>query len=99
MAFCCFGADAQVPGGDYSKHALDIGLGLRPDLTGLGHGLDYVRTVIEFGIMRFKPGILRATIASFNLRAQKVWIASGFRECQRFERESDDLEFVVLESL
>ena len=25
-AFCCFGWDAQVPGGDYSADALDVGL-------------------------------------------------------------------------
>jgi ribosomal-protein-alanine N-acetyltransferase len=34
VAYCCFGLDAQVPGGDYSAAALDIGLGVRPDLTG-----------------------------------------------------------------
>ena len=32
VAFCCFGWDAQVPGGDYSVEALDVGLGVRPDL-------------------------------------------------------------------
>ena len=36
VGFCCFGEDAQVPGGDYSLPALDIGLGLHPDLTGRG---------------------------------------------------------------
>jgi [ribosomal protein S18]-alanine N-acetyltransferase len=35
-AFCCFGADAQVPGGDYTADALDVGWGVRPDLTGQG---------------------------------------------------------------
>src|SRR5262245_11009242 len=34
VAFCCFGWDAQVAGGDYSAEALDVGLGVRPDLTG-----------------------------------------------------------------
>jgi hypothetical protein len=42
VAYCCFGPDGQVPGGDYSTAALDIGLGVRPDLTGQGHGLTYV---------------------------------------------------------
>jgi [ribosomal protein S18]-alanine N-acetyltransferase len=35
--FCCFGEDAQVLGGDYSlPDTLDIGLGMRPELTGKG---------------------------------------------------------------
>ena len=39
IAFCCFGKEAQVLGGDYGDVALDIGLGVRPDLTGQGkHG-------------------------------------------------------------
>ncbi len=33
-AFCSFGPDGQVPGGDYKANALDIGMGLRPNLTG-----------------------------------------------------------------
>ena len=38
IGYRCFGADAQVPGGDYSAAALDMGGGLRPDLTGQGLG-------------------------------------------------------------
>ena len=32
VAFCSFGPDGQVPGGDYRAEAVDIGLGVRPDL-------------------------------------------------------------------
>ena len=46
-AYCCFGVDAQVPGGDYDQPALDIGLGVRPDLTGQGRGGAYVRAVLD----------------------------------------------------
>ena len=38
VGFCSFGQDAQVPGGDYRIDALDIGLGIHPDLTGFGKG-------------------------------------------------------------
>ena len=34
LGFCNFGADARVPGGDYGAEAVDIGMGMRPDLTG-----------------------------------------------------------------
>jgi hypothetical protein len=36
IGFCCFGPDAQLRGGDYHEPALDVGLGLRPDLVGKG---------------------------------------------------------------
>lgn len=43
VGFFSFGAEAQVPGGDYDNaKALDIGLGMRPDLTGKSLGLGFV---------------------------------------------------------
>jgi len=85
--FCCFGADARVPGGDYADaSALDVGLGLRPDLTGGGRGLDFVRAVLAFGRSRFAPARFRLTVAAFNLRAQRVYTHAGFRVVGRFRR-------------
>ena len=34
VGFVTFGSDAHVPGGDYAREALDIGLGIDPELTG-----------------------------------------------------------------
>ena len=36
VGYCTFGPDARVPGGDYSKPAVDLGAAIRPDLTGVG---------------------------------------------------------------
>ena len=96
VAFCCFGRDAQVPGGDYSAPALDIGLGVRPDLTGQGRGLSFVEAVLDFARQSFAPVTFRVTIAEFNRRAQLVWEKAGFRPMQTFQRQYDDLGFVVL---
>jgi [ribosomal protein S18]-alanine N-acetyltransferase len=96
VAFCCFGADAQVPGGDYSAPALDVGLGVRPDLTGQGSGLDYVLAVLAFASAEFNPKAFRVSIALFNRRAQWVWERAGFVVVQRFRREVDGLSFVVM---
>jgi RimJ/RimL family protein N-acetyltransferase len=96
VAFCCFGLDGQVPGGDYSAEALDIGLGVRPDLTGQGRGIGFVKAVLEFARQKFTPPVFRVTVAEFNRRAQRVWQRVGFRPVQTFGRGEDKLDFVVL---
>ena len=95
-AFCSFGPDGQVAGGEYSTPALDIGLGLRPDLTGQSHGSSYVNAAIEFARSTFKPDRLRVTIAAFNQRALRVWEKAGFRVVQKFKGGWENTDFVVL---
>lgn len=96
LAFCSFGIDAQVPGGDYSTEALDIGLGVRPDLTGQGFGSSFVKATIDFAIQKFQPFMLRVTIFDFNRRALKVWQRQGFRRVQIFQSQFSDRPFVIL---
>ena len=95
-AFCSFGPDGQVTGGEYSTPALDIGLGVRPDLTGRGHGAAYVSAVIDFANSTYSPQQLRVTIAAFNSRALRVWEKAGFREVQKFRGGWKNMEFVIL---
>ena len=78
VAFCSFGADGQVPGGDYHEAALDIGMGVRPNLTGQGLGRQFALAVLGFAEHTFAPSRLRVTIAAFNIRAQRVWTQLGF---------------------
>ena len=96
VAYCCFGLQAQVPGGDYSSEALDIGLGVRPDLTGHGQGLAYVNSVLDFARVTFAPCSYRVTIADFNERARRVWEKAEFQFVARFQRERDGRPFVVM---
>lgn len=87
VGHCCFGPDARVPGGDYADpDALDVGLGLRPDLTGGGQGQCFVRAVLAFGRARFAPTRFRLTVAAFNVRAQRVYARAGFGVVNRFAR-------------
>ena len=95
VGFCTFGKDGQVPGGDYSADALDIGMGMRPDLTGQGYGALFRDTVIAFALRTFAPSMLRVTIADFNQRAKRVWEQAGFEAIQRFQSEFSKLDFVV----
>jgi len=96
LAYCCYGIDAQVPGGDYDLEALDVGLGIRPDLTGQGSGIVFVEKVLDFARHRYHPLRFRVTIAEFNQRAQKVWRKAGFRQVMRFWRFLDGKAFVIL---
>jgi GNAT superfamily N-acetyltransferase len=96
VAYCCFGVDAQVPGGDYHAPALDVGLGVRPDLTGQGQGGLYVQAVLEYARCAYSPPAFRVTIAEFNKRALRVWAKAGFQRVQRFGRKQDGWPFLVL---
>ena len=99
VAYCCFGPEARVKGGDYRSDALDVGMGLRPDLTGKGNGLSYVEAVVDFGRRTFSPSAMRVTIAAFNTRALRVCEKAGFEVKQVFRREDDGARFVVLERM
>jgi len=94
--YCSYGRDAQVPGGDYTEEALDIGMMIKPELTGQGHGSEYAYAVIQNGISKYHPKRLRVTILATNLRAIRVWEKNGFQTVQSFSRESDSLSFAIL---
>jgi len=95
IGFRLFGADGQVPGGDYDDSALDTGGGLRPDLTGKGIGREAIRTGLEFGQQRFHPRAFRVTIATFNVRAQRVIAALGFHQTGTFPATADGRSFGI----
>lgn len=96
IGFRSFGTDGQVPGGDYDDSALDTGGGLRPELTGKGLGREALGTGLEFGRQRFAPPAFRVTVATFNLRAQKVVQALGFRRIGSFLATSDARSYELL---
>ena len=96
VGYCSYGRDAQVPGGDYSEKALDIGMMIKPELTGQGQGNNYANAVIQNGISKYQPEKLRVTILGTNLRAIRVWEKNGFYKAQSFGRKSDQLGFVIL---
>lgn len=95
FGFCSFGEDGQVPGGDYSADALDVGMGIHPDYTGKGLGSSFVFAVLDYAQKKFQPTTFRVTIAAFNQRARRVWEKNGFRQVQTFTHQNSKREFCV----
>ena len=90
-----FHAEARVPGGDYSADALDVGAGMHPEHTGQGKGSQIIGAIVEFGIAHYKAKRLRATIAAWNIRAQKATTNNGFQEQSRFIATKSGKAFII----
>jgi RimJ/RimL family protein N-acetyltransferase len=89
IGFFCFGATAQVPGGYAAgayddPDALDLGLGMRPDLTGRNLGPAFVLAGLAFARATFAPATFRLSVAAFNLRAIRVYQRAGFVTAHTF---------------
>lgn len=57
---------------------VEIGVGLRPDLNGLGLGLPYLLEGLELTRARYAPQTFSLTVATFNQRAINVYVRAGF---------------------
>ena len=68
---------------------VDIGLGLRPDLTGRGLGGPFLDACLTFVDGRFHPARFRLAVAAFNRRAITVYERAGFRQVAEFEQRTN----------
>ncbi|MBT4285884.1 MAG: GNAT family N-acetyltransferase [Deltaproteobacteria bacterium] len=95
IGYCCFGGDARVSGGDYSLEALDVGFGMRPDLTGHGNGNSFLSAILEHGIKKYQPQKLRLSVAAFNKRAINLYKNVGFNVTQAFQNQKK-IPFIIM---
>nr|WP_305953429.1 GNAT family N-acetyltransferase [Paenibacillus sp. P32E] len=105
VGFFCYGQNAQVPGGRLQglyigDDVLDIGLGMRPDLTGKGKGLGFVQAGLAFGQATYAPSGFRLTVAAFNQRAFTLYTQAGFVRTTSFLNKNGETEreFIIMES-
>ncbi|HEY7976274.1 MAG TPA: GNAT family protein, partial [Ktedonobacterales bacterium] len=66
--------------------AIEIGLAMRPDLTGRGLGLAFVEAGLDFARARYAPVRFTLDVATFNERARRVYARAGFRPIETFMR-------------
>jgi [ribosomal protein S18]-alanine N-acetyltransferase len=79
VGFGCVGAEARVPGVEEEPGTVDVGYGMRPDLTGRGLGREFVGAVLSH-VSEQHPGALqRMSILRWNARSRRVAQAHGFR--------------------
>ncbi|MFP5351901.1 MAG: GNAT family N-acetyltransferase [Actinomycetota bacterium] len=63
---------------------VEVGLGLRPDLTGRGLGESFLREGLSFARERFAPERFRLRVAEFNVRAITLYERAGFAIDRRY---------------
>jgi [ribosomal protein S18]-alanine N-acetyltransferase len=75
---------------------IEIGLGLRPDFTGKGIGLEFVQAGLEFAKHTYSPTAFRLKVATFNQRAIRVYEKVGFHPVRVFMHTTNGGEFEFL---
>ncbi|WP_410985240.1 GNAT family N-acetyltransferase [Bacillus cereus] len=100
IGYFCFGENAQVPGGRAAKlyvgeDTVDIGLGMKPGLTGKGMGKSFFQVGLQFALKEFQSKRIRLSVATFNKRAIALYENVGFRKNVSFM--SRGREFLLME--
>jgi [ribosomal protein S18]-alanine N-acetyltransferase len=78
----------------------EVGIGLRPDLTGRGLGESFLRAQLDYASSRWQPATFRLFVAAWNERAIRLYRRFGFGEVARETRHFElvgDHEFVRME--
>ena len=75
---------------------VDVGLGMRPDLTGRGLGIGYLLAGLEFARRRFSPERFTLSVATFNERAILVYERAGFRRDTVYKHNTNGGEYLFL---
>jgi [ribosomal protein S18]-alanine N-acetyltransferase len=85
---------------DWHEDVVEVGIGLRPDLTGRGHGESFLRAQLDYASESWRPNTFRLFVAAWNERAIRLYERLGFREVGRETRSFElvgEHEFLQME--
>lgn len=92
IGFFCIGSSAQVPIGSkfgaYLEDHVDIGLGLKPELTSKGYGYSFITYILKYIFENYQEKTIRLTVAKFNKRAISLYEKLGFNKKIEFSNNS-----------
>lgn len=92
VGYFCIGNAAKVPIGTefgaYAEGLIDIGIGMKPELTGQGYGFTFFSFILEYVQDNDRIVPLRLTVAQFNQRAIRLYKKFGFVKIMEFNKES-----------
>ena len=75
---------------------VEVGLGLRPDLTGKGLGRAFLNAGLSFGQEHFSAEVWNLSVATFNTRAIHLYEQVGFTSLNTFMHHTNGAEFEFL---
>lgn len=79
-----------------SDQIIDMGLGMKPELTGKGKGYGFLKAGIEFIRSTYVPKKIALSVALFNQRAIKVYKKAGFQEENEFLQRTNGGRYVFI---
>lgn len=85
---------------DWHGEIVEVGIGLRPDLTGRGLGEAFMRSQLEYAAESWQPDTFRLFVTVWNERAICLYERLGFREVGRESRSFEHFgehEFIRME--
>ncbi len=77
-------------------YIVDIGLGMKPNLTGKGIGREFVKAGLAFVRANYNPKKITLSVAVFNQRAINVYRKVGFEEAGRFMQDTNGSTYEFL---
>ncbi|HEK9102563.1 GNAT family N-acetyltransferase [Bacillus pfraonensis] len=80
-------------------HTVDIGLGMKPKLTGNRLGLAFIKAGLAFCEKKYQPKYITLSVAIFNERAIKVYKKAGFESVGTFIQETNGSHFEFLKMM
>ena len=83
------------------KDHLEIGLGMKPDQTGKGLGVNFYQAIEDFARKNFDCQVLQLSVASFNQRALALYQKVGYELVESYQQATNGslFPFVSLQKI